>query len=197
MSLHSNACCYKSIVWKSPGNWFHKKKPTKEINVLPVFMFMLMFSCSTIASMLLLFPISSLQTAQSSCHSERGSSICFFVMHFEFGSWIVWKLKSKQDHRAIATGPASSAMSDTLLHQLLAFSAWQLNSSVSQEKRKANKWINKHFVKILFLIFSCPEQLNRWPCHSLTHSLTNSRYFTDWHTKSNPRSLWPLRHLIR
>ena len=23
----------------------------------------------------------------------------------------------------------------------------------------------------LFLIFSCPEQLNRWPCHSLTHSL--------------------------
>ena len=24
----------------------------------------------------------------------------------------------------------------------------------------------------LFLIFSCPEQLNRWPCHSLTHSLT-------------------------
>ena len=27
-------------------------------------------------------------------------------------------------------------------------------------------------------IFSCPEQLNRWPCHSLTHSLT------DWLTHS-------------
>ena len=27
-------------------------------------------------------------------------------------------------------------------------------------------------------IFSCPEQLNRWPCHSLSHSLT------DWVTES-------------
>ena len=45
----------------------------------------------------------------------------------------------------------------------------------------------------LLLIFSCPEQLNRWPCHWLT----DSGYFTDWHTKSDPRDLWPLRHLIR
>ena len=28
-----------------------------------------------------------------------------------------------------------------------------------------------------FQLFSCPEQLNRWPCHSLTESLTHSRYF--------------------
>ena len=41
----------------------------------------------------------------------------------------------------------------------------------------------------LFLIFSCPEQLNRWPCHSLTHSLLLLP------TKSNPTDLWPLRHL--
>ena len=46
----------------------------------------------------------------------------------------------------------------------------------------------------LDLFFSCPEQLNRWPCHSLTHSVTNF-YFC--HTKSNPRDLLPLRHLIR
>ena len=26
----------------------------------------------------------------------------------------------------------------------------------------------------VLLLFSCPEQLNRWPCHSLTHSLTDS-----------------------
>ena len=25
-----------------------------------------------------------------------------------------------------------------------------------------------------WMFFSCPEQLNRWPCHSLTHSLTHS-----------------------
>ena len=50
-------------------------------------------------------------------------------------------------------------------------------------------------------IFSCPEQLNRWPCHSLTHSLTQSvtdwGYFYFWDTKSDPRDLWPLIHLIR
>ena len=33
-------------------------------------------------------------------------------------------------------------------------------------------WI---FPSLLFLIiFSCPQQLNRWPCHSLSHSLTHS-----------------------
>ena len=50
-------------------------------------------------------------------------------------------------------------------------------------------------------IFSCPKQLNRWPCHSLTHWLTHWltdwQYFYFWHTKSAPRDLWPLRHLIR
>ena len=30
-----------------------------------------------------------------------------------------------------------------------------------------------------FSIFSCPEQLNRWPCHSLTHWLTNSTFTFD------------------
>ena len=49
--------------------------------------------------------------------------------------------------------------------------------------------------RFLFFIFSCLEQLNRWPCHSLTHSLTED--FTNWHTKSDPRDLWALRHLIR
>ena len=33
------------------------------------------------------------------------------------------------------------------------------------------------------LVFSCPEPLS--------HSLTDSGYFTDWHTKSDPRDLWP------
>ena len=29
------------------------------------------------------------------------------------------------------------------------------------------------------IFFSCPQQLNRWPCHSLSHSLTKD--FTNWH----------------
>ena len=31
------------------------------------------------------------------------------------------------------------------------------------------------------ILFSCPEQLNRWPCHSLTQSITDSGYFYFWH----------------
>ena len=42
-------------------------------------------------------------------------------------------------------------------------------------------------------LFSCPEQLKRWPCHWLTDSLTKD--FTTWQKKSNPRDLWPLGHL--
>ena len=35
--------------------------------------------------------------------------------------------------------------------------------------------------KLLYVaIFSCPEQLNRWPCHSLTHWLTEPP-FDFWH----------------
>ena len=44
-------------------------------------------------------------------------------------------------------------------------------------------------------LFSSPEQLNSWPCHSLTHSLRHSQYFYLW--QSDPRDLWPLRHLIK
>ena len=43
-------------------------------------------------------------------------------------------------------------------------------------------------VKILTLLFSCPEQLNRWPCHSLTESvifrcasISWIGYESDWH----------------
>ena len=44
-------------------------------------------------------------------------------------------------------------------------------------------------------LFSCPEQLNRWPCHSLTQSLTKD--FTNWHTKNNLIDFRHFRHLIR
>ena len=34
------------------------------------------------------------------------------------------------------------------------------------------------FVCCYFVLFSCPEQLNRWSCHSLTESLSHSLTFT-------------------
>ena len=47
-------------------------------------------------------------------------------------------------------------------------------------------------------LFSCPEQPNRWPRQWLTNSVSQSlTRFYFCHTKSNPRHLLPLRHLIR
>ena len=53
--------------------------------------------------------------------------------------------------------------------------------------RVPKKWKSMVF----FGIFSCPQQLNRWPCHTLPQSLT---HFYFWHYRA---TLWPLRHLIR
>ena len=51
----------------------------------------------------------------------------------------------------------------------------------------------------VFVFFSCPQQLNRWPCLSLVWSVPLTpltiRVFTA--LQSEPRDLWPLRHLIR
>ena len=40
-----------------------------------------------------------------------------------------------------------------------------------------------HIMLQIYSFYSCPEQLNRWPCHSLTHSLTNGTFtfdITEW-----------------
>ena len=39
------------------------------------------------------------------------------------------------------------------------------------------------------LIFSCPQQLNRWPCHSLTHSVTQSLPLLKNSTKEHSQNL--------
>ena len=46
-----------------------------------------------------------------------------------------------------------------------------------------------------FLIFSCPQQLNRTHCLSVRRAPLTIRAFTT--LQSDPRDLWPLRHLIR
>ena len=51
-----------------------------------------------------------------------------------------------------------------------------------------------HIYIYIYSFFSCPEQLNRWPCHSVCHSLTVLLLLT---LQSDPRDLWPLRHLFR
>ena len=38
-------------------------------------------------------------------------------------------------------------------------------------------------IKCYILVFSCPQQLNRWPCHSLTQSVTQGTFtfdITEW-----------------
>ena len=54
------------------------------------------------------------------------------------------------------------------------------------------------YKKVFSFLFSCPEQLNRWPCHWLTHSVTQSlRVLLLLTLQTDPRDLRPLRHLIR
>ena len=59
--------------------------------------------------------------------------------------------------------------------------------------RSYGQWTFSPFSIAFGDVFICPEQLNRWPCHSLSHWVTNF-YFC--HTTSNSRDLRPLRHLI-
>ena len=63
-------------------------------------------------------------------------------------------------------------------------------------------WFRKEGSKLFFcclLVFSCPEQLNRWPCPLVPWFVCLTkltiRVFTT--LQSEPRELWPLRHLIR
>ena len=59
-----------------------------------------------------------------------------------------------------------------------------------------SQWMLDGWVSQFYNVFSCPEQLIRWPCHSLTDWLTQGTFYF-WSTKSNPRDLWPLWHLTR
>ena len=49
-------------------------------------------------------------------------------------------------------------------------------------------WDHKTLFFVFFLLFSCPQQLNRWPCHSVSHSLTHWRYFYFWHYRVTPET---------
>ena len=53
------------------------------------------------------------------------------------------------------------------------------------------KWQKLQQCHHLVSIFSCPEQLNRWPCHWLTHSVTHWATFVFYRTQVNLGSdLW-------
>ena len=41
-------------------------------------------------------------------------------------------------------------------------------------------WIGQFWEKNVVVIFSCPQQLNRWPCHWLSQSLTFTFDITEW-----------------
>ena len=49
------------------------------------------------------------------------------------------------------------------------------------------------FFSSFYLLFSCPEQLNRWPCPLVGLLPLTIRVFKT--LQSEPRDLWPLRHL--
>ena len=57
-----------------------------------------------------------------------------------------------------------------------------------------------NFVLLMFLAVTW--QVNRWPCHSLSQSVSDPLLILEhmtshWMTESYPGDLWPLRHLFR
>ena len=75
---------------------------------------------------------------------------------------------------------------------------FRVNLSVQDKLfHELTKFVAPMPLHIMTFIFSCLEQLNGWPCHSVrvTHSVTQD--FTSWHTKSDRRDLWSSTHLIR
>ena len=92
-----------------------------------------------------------------------------------------------------------SIYSNSLAQQL---SWWKPNCFVCVIKLKHMRLslsCHKLFVSFVNLVFSCPEQLNRWPCPLVGWYLgltpLTIRQFTT--LQSDLRDLWPLRHLIR
>ena len=65
------------------------------------------------------------------------------------------------------------------------------------EKTVIFSLVNMANIRIVNLSFIFLAVQNSSIGDLVTHSLTDSRYFYFWHTKSDPRDLWPLRHLIR
>ena len=70
---------------------------------------------------------------------------------------------------------------------------WKVWLFVTQTLKYQNLPMRPYQKSLSYAIFSCSEQLNRWPCHSLTHWDT----FLKTQQQSNPRHMWALWHLIR
>ena len=107
-----------------------------------------------------------------------------------------WKLFLKIRCQLISAFPdaSSSVNGGSLLTASLPLNRTTLTSKTTS-CGEISSWrlsiLNFPVPFILPLVFSCPEQLNRWPCHSLTESLTHWEYFYFWHITSDPRDLFP------
>ena len=78
--------------------------------------------------------------------------------------------------------------------EILKRSAIQLISPLTWPASWSSIFFNV-FQYLFLQVFSCPQQLNRWPCPLLCLTKLTIREFTT--LQSDPRDLWPLRHLIR
>ena len=67
----------------------------------------------------------------------------------------------------------------------------------TQSSALSRLWV--FFVFVFLCLFSCPGQLNRWPCHSLTQSMSElTFYFSVFRAlRSCHRHMWHFWQLIR
>ena len=67
---------------------------------------------------------------------------------------------------------ASRLLLQLLLHTWHNFSSIFISLQFSQDVLLYSEFSLCLWWSTLFVVFSCPEQLNRWPCHSVSQSLT-------------------------
>ena len=78
-------------------------------------------------------------------------------------------------------------LSQPNLLRCLSFLIWccRVSSQIkAPTKCDPGQMVHNHYIKrnselVQKYVFSCPEQLNRWPCHWLTHSVSHSTFTFD------------------
>ena len=106
-------------------------------------------------------------------HSTMSSNVIFFTHYNPFSSTVI------NFHWFYPLVPISSTVIH--FHPFLSLSNIFIN------------FIHFYQSSLISSIFSCPEQLIRWPCHSVTHSLTQGTFTFEMQRATQETWSWPDR----
>ena len=106
----------------------------------------------------------------------------------------IWhRQRAESSHQIVPSPPPDQTMRWPTMMQIETIKiSWNsLEHSLLEFGTLMVSWISS----LWLLFYSCPvNRVNRWPCHTLTDSVSHFLILSHTFTlKSNPRDLWPLR----